>query len=201
LFKKSEYVVANLETPTAGEKAGYSCKNYNFNTPETILKAMKDSGIAMVTTANNHSLDRGVSGIDSTIDNIKKYGLEYTGTAQSEIERAPLVKEIKGTKIGFLSYTYGTEACYNGVYLDKKNYYKVNLLQEQELKNPCLRFLIRLRCPVARMLRQLFRIINPHFLNRNVEDFPAKDHAQKSLIIDDINYCKSNKVYMKNIDH
>ena len=54
LFHRSDYVVANLETPVAGREMEYSFRDYNFNTPTEILFAMKHAGIHMVTTANNH---------------------------------------------------------------------------------------------------------------------------------------------------
>jgi len=63
-FFSSDYVVGNLETPIA--KAGYSEKLYSFNSPVEFAEAIKANGFSMVTTANNHCLDRGVSGLEDT---------------------------------------------------------------------------------------------------------------------------------------
>lgn len=193
IFRESDYVVANLETPVAGESLRYSYKNFNFNTPEAILSALASSGVDMVTTANNHVLDRGVKGIDNTVDNIRKYGLDFTGTARSGEKPLPLIKEIGGLKIGFLSYTYGTEACYNGCYLRPSEQYRVNLLRNQELYNRLQRFIIRSRFIAARAIRFALLKIKPEILQKNVEDFPQKDKYQKKHILDDIAYCKNQK--------
>ena len=192
LFSESDYVVANLETPIAGEKLSYSFRNYNFNTPESILYAMKDSGINMVTTANNHVLDRGVEGIDNTIRNIKESGLDYTGTTLSECKPTPLIKEIGTYKIGFLSYTYGTEACHNGDYLVPKEQYRVNLLKNQELYNPIQRYFVLSRHIIPRGCRFFLKTIFPQLKSRGVEDWKQSDKRQKEHLISDISYCKDH---------
>ncbi|MDU7925862.1 MAG: CapA family protein, partial [Finegoldia magna] len=55
-LKESDYVVANLETPIAGEQLGFTSSLFEFNAPIEFLDALKDAGINLVTTANNHSL-------------------------------------------------------------------------------------------------------------------------------------------------
>ena len=193
LFDESDYVVANLETPVAGKKLKYSYKNFNFNTPEAILPAAVSAGIDMVTTANNHVLDRGPEGAELTIKNIKKYGLDYTGTTPGGEKPLPLIKEINGHKIGFLAYTYGTEACYNGYYLKPSEQYRVNLLRNQELYNIFQRFFVRSRFILARALRFFVLKTMPKLLEKRVEDYPQKDKHHKEHIISDVNYCKAQK--------
>lgn len=196
LFSKSDYVVANLETPVAGASLEYSFKDYNFNTPEQLLDAMVESGITMVTTANNHVLDRGVEGVDRTIDNIVAAGLDYTGTSRTGKRKPPLIKVFNGIRIGFISYTYGTEACYNMNYLKHRDQYRVNLLQNQELFNPILRYIVRSNSLVAKMLRLPIRIIKPNFFRRGIEDYPQSSQKQKQVILGDIDYCKKQHVDM-----
>ena len=186
LFSGSDYVVANLETPVAGEGSGYSYKNYNFNTPSEILTGLKDAHVAMVTTANNHALDRGVQGVDRTIDNIVAAGLDYTGTAKSNAPQKPLVRSFSGIKIGFLSYTYGTEACYNGHYLKPKEQYRVNLIQNQELYDPIQRFVVRSKSYPAKGIRFIIRRFKPDYFARGVEAYPQSDRDQRRHIAQDL---------------
>lgn len=192
LFDESDYVIGNLETPVAGGRLGYSYKDYNFNTPESILKAIKYCGIDMVTTANNHVLDRGIEGIDETIKNIERVELEYTGTSPSGNPKLPLIKEFNNTRIAFLSYTYGTEACYNLNYLSKSNQYRVNLLKNQELQNRIQRFLVRSKSIFAKGFRFIIKRIIPNYFKRPVEDFPQDDKKQKEHLVKDIQYCIAN---------
>ena len=50
------------------------------NYPEEFLAAIKDSGIDLVTTANNHMLDMGYEGVLDTIDALNRYNIDYVGT-------------------------------------------------------------------------------------------------------------------------
>lgn len=59
-FEESNYSVGNLETPIAGEKLIYTNEEYVYNTPCEVLKPIKKLGINLLTTANNHCLDRKI---------------------------------------------------------------------------------------------------------------------------------------------
>lgn len=81
----SDITYANLEGPVAPEIGGVSGFPL-FNFPEEIIPALKKSGIDIVSTANNHALDRQSRGIEVTISNLKKYDLAYSGTISNEAE-------------------------------------------------------------------------------------------------------------------
>lgn len=51
-----------------------------FNVHPQLLSDIKKSGFDIVSTANNHSLDRGERGVEKTIDELRKIGLTYVGT-------------------------------------------------------------------------------------------------------------------------
>lgn len=62
-----DITVANLETSFAGKDRGYS--NYpTFNSPDSLAKAVADIGVDVISTAGNHCLDMGFSGLSRTID-------------------------------------------------------------------------------------------------------------------------------------
>ena len=126
-FEKSDYVVGNLETPIAGEELKYSYKEYSFNTPENFLKTLKTIGIDCVTTANNHCLDRGVTGLKNTIDALVRNEIEYTGTKVQKTSDSVLIKTLGNMKVAILSYTYGTNAVFNKQYLKRNEEYMVNI--------------------------------------------------------------------------
>ena len=114
----------NLETTFAGEARGYS--GYpTFNSPAALGTAVKNIGIDILSTANNHCMDKGESGLISTLDTLDEIGIEHIGTNRSKEEQdTVLVKEVNGMKIAFLSFTYGT----NGIPIPKG--YLVNLIDE-----------------------------------------------------------------------
>ncbi|MBO8129109.1 MAG: CapA family protein [Peptococcaceae bacterium] len=120
-----DYAVANLETRLAGRSlgfSGYPC----FNTPDELADALKNAGFDLVTTANNHSLDRGWEGIVNTIECLERVGLHHIGTNRSpEERRRAFIAEVNGIKIGCLNYTTFT----NGLPLPPEHPYAVNILE------------------------------------------------------------------------
>ena len=92
-----------------------------------LATAAKQAGIDIVSTANNHALDRGPGGIDSTIDYLDQAGLLHHGTTAKGRPARPYVgfelTAASGVKLkgSLLSFTYGT----NGV---PDPYHQVNSL-------------------------------------------------------------------------
>ena len=125
-----DVTVGNLETTFAGSKVGYS--GYpTFNTPEILAKNLKKVGFDVVSTANNHCMDKGYSGLVSTINFLDEADLAHTGTFSSkESQEDILIKNVKGVSIAFLSYTYGT----NGISIPSDKSYAVNLIDKDLIK-------------------------------------------------------------------
>ena len=133
LVKNADYAVGNLEMPFAGEQAGFSAKEYSFNTPDSFAAALKETGFDLVSTANNHCLDREYAGLERTLQVLDEAGIAHTGTARTPDERGKmLLKEINGIKVAFISYTYGTNAFANHYILPPERAYAVNLSMPQE---------------------------------------------------------------------
>ena len=130
-IKNSNITVANLETTFAGEDVGYS--NYpRFNTPDALAYNLKKLGVDVVSTAGNHSLDYGFDGLSRTIDVLNKADISHVGTYQTQEERDTIVfKYVKGIKIAFLNYAYGT----NGITIPSDKSYCINLIDEELIKN------------------------------------------------------------------
>lgn len=106
IFKATDCVVANLETTLSATPpySGYPL----FSAPAELAQALAQSGVDVAVTANNHSLDRGVEGLCSTIDILTSYGIDAVGTSVGSREPNPLRFNIKGIDFALLSYTYGT---------------------------------------------------------------------------------------------
>jgi poly-gamma-glutamate synthesis protein (capsule biosynthesis protein) len=132
LFAESDYVIGNLETPIAGSDLEYTSEPARFNTPATFLDALKNAGIDFLSTANNHCLDRGILGMQRTLENLQSRGFDYTGTyATKESSEQIFIKEIGGIKIALLSFTYGTNSEFYGVPLQDVETWRVDLLKKQ----------------------------------------------------------------------
>lgn len=125
-YENATIAVGNLEATLAGPKRGYS--GYpTFNTPEHLAIDLKELGLDIMTTANNHTLDIGYDGLTSTLDYLDSAGLEHTGSARTQEEQDKiLMKDLNGIKTAFLAFTYGT----NGIPVPKGKEYCVNVFAD-----------------------------------------------------------------------
>lgn len=128
--ESADIAIGNLETTFAGAEKGYSGFP-TFNTPDALGYALKDMGVDVLSTANNHSLDKGYSGIVRTLDVLDEAGISHMGTYRSlEEQNKILIKDVNGIKFAFLSFTYGT----NGIPVPKGKEYCINLIDETLMK-------------------------------------------------------------------
>ncbi|MBR3882507.1 MAG: CapA family protein [Clostridia bacterium] len=129
-IETADLAIGNLETTFAGKDRGYASYP-TFNTPEILAQDLKELGIDVVSTANNHSLDTGYKGIESTIDYLDEAGILHTGTYKSvEDQENIVIKEVNGLKFAFLAYTYGT----NGIPVPSGREYCINLIDKELIK-------------------------------------------------------------------
>lgn len=124
ILKQGDWVFGNLETPLAGADLKYS--GYpRFNAPTELAGTLKNAGFQILSTANNHTMDRGFTGLVRTLRNLRGTGLVPVGTNQSKADAARLViEERNGIKLGFLAYTFST----NGIQIPKDHPYAVNMI-------------------------------------------------------------------------
>jgi poly-gamma-glutamate synthesis protein (capsule biosynthesis protein) len=126
----ADIAIGNLETTFAGPQRGYS--GYpTFSTPDALAYNLKDLGIDLLSTANNHCMDKGYTGLTRTLDILDKVKIEHAGTSRSEEDQNTVViKDVNGIKIAFLSYTYGT----NGITVPSDKKYAVNMIDKELIK-------------------------------------------------------------------
>ena len=166
LLLASDLVIGNLETTMSGKKAVYS--GYpRFNAPEQLAYNLKEAGFQILTTANNHCLDKNFTGLANTLQFLDQAGVLHTGTARSQEERdSILFVEKKGVKMAILAYTYGT----NGIAPPIDKPYAVNILEENLVKND----IARARTEGAQLV-----ILSLHF---GQEYQPQPNSVQKELV-------------------
>ncbi len=125
----ADYAVVNLETTFAGgpKYSGYPA----FNSPDGMAQGLKDLGFDLCLTANNHSLDKGWSGLSRTLDVLDETGLAHVGTSRAQEERDAnlVVADVGGISVAFLGYTYGT----NGIPVPKDHPYCINVFNTDYL--------------------------------------------------------------------
>ena len=108
IVEEADYAIVNLETPVGlSTFSGYP----QFSAPASYATALKNAGFDFILTANNHTVDRGHKGLKRTIEVLDSLGLPHVGTYVDSHARdslLPMIKNVKGFKLGFLNYTYDT---------------------------------------------------------------------------------------------
>lgn len=130
-LSRADLTIGNIETVLGGSEkrfTGYPM----FNSPDEYAVALKESGFDVLTTTNNHCLDRSFSGLERTIEILDKNELRHTGTFKTEEEsRQVLITEVKGIKLAILAYTYGT----NGIPVPSGKEFSVNYIDLEKIKS------------------------------------------------------------------
>ena len=128
--KTADIAIGSLETTFAGEEKGYSSYP-TFNTPDSLAYELKSIGLDVLSTAGNHALDKGFDGLSRTIDVLNDADIAHLGTYKSQEEQDKvLFKYVKGVKIAFINYTYGT----NGITVPSDKEFCVNLIDKDLIK-------------------------------------------------------------------
>lgn len=128
IIRSADIAFANLEGPAAegvasnGKAVRPPATRYDksvyrgypmFNYHPSIVTDLKRAGFDVLTTANNHSLDRHQLGADKTIETIKAAGLAHTGTRHRANMTAPWYA-ITPVKVGSATFNIGWLGCAYG---------------------------------------------------------------------------------------
>lgn len=68
--------------------------------PATAVHALHHAGFDILSLANNHSLDEGVSGLDATATRLHREGLHAIGLTDHD----PVIQEVNGIRLAFLAF-------------------------------------------------------------------------------------------------
>ncbi len=125
--QSADLAILNLEVPLDGKPySGYP----QFSAPDALAEDARNAGFDIMTTANNHCMDRGKHGLQRTLQALDRMGIPHLGTyvdrAQHDAEH-PLMVDVKGLRLALLTYTYGT----NGIPAVEPNI--VNLIDTAEM--------------------------------------------------------------------
>ena len=78
LLEKPDILTANQESRLGGLELGLSGYPM-FNSPHEVADALVHTGVDIVSTANNHTLDKGEKGIQSEVAYLDSIGLPTCG--------------------------------------------------------------------------------------------------------------------------
>lgn len=128
-----DYVIGNLETPIGDKELGWTDHPTIFNTPKEFAEAAVNAGFSCFSLSNNHCLDRGIPGLNQTLQNLRKLNVDTVGVYDEvNASKQPLIKTFGDKKYAFLSFTYGTNSAWRNNKLSDEDRYHVDLIREQE---------------------------------------------------------------------
>lgn len=108
LLQQADLVFVNLEsqlTDQGGETQHPQFKLIFCGPPQGAI-SLKRAKISVVSTANNHSFDYRMKGLEETIRNLTEQGIAFTGTSLQEVsEFEPAIIERNNIRVGFLAFT------------------------------------------------------------------------------------------------
>jgi len=124
LIADADLAICHIETPLSADDTNISGYPV-FNTPHELAAAVTWAGYDGCSTASNHSVDRGVAGVKSTLGALDANHVAHAGTARSATEAGRIeLHRVGGAVVAHLSYTYGT----NGIPVPSGAPWSVNLI-------------------------------------------------------------------------
>jgi poly-gamma-glutamate capsule biosynthesis protein CapA/YwtB (metallophosphatase superfamily) len=101
-IRGADLAFCHVETPmTSAPPLGYPV----FNTPPALARAIRSTGWDACSTASNHTLDQGQSGIAGTLRALNHHGIRHSGSATSkQRSRHITMVRAKGVKVALLAY-------------------------------------------------------------------------------------------------
>ncbi|MCP4136368.1 MAG: CapA family protein [bacterium] len=104
-LEKYDTVFGNLETPISVRGKPVFDKPYIFEVDPRNASFLREIKLDVVSISNNHIMDYGVEAMDDTINNLKKWGILYTGAGRNLAQaRVPAKLQFGHTEIYILAY-------------------------------------------------------------------------------------------------
>jgi poly-gamma-glutamate synthesis protein (capsule biosynthesis protein) len=128
LISQADLAICHLETPIAPQGEALSTFPF-FGVPPEITNALAESGFDRCSTASNHTYDRGLTGIDTTVNALQDQGIAQSGMARTPDEIEPSVFELRGVVMSHLSYTFS----YNGLTLPQDQQWRSALINTDRI--------------------------------------------------------------------
>lgn len=101
LFYKMDYILMNLEVPLTNFKSPILKSGPNLMAPIDTINGLKLINPYFYTLANNHIMDQGKEGLESTIKVLRENGIAFAGVGENISEASlPFIVNIKNIKLG-----------------------------------------------------------------------------------------------------
>ena len=106
-LEKGDAAWVNLESPLSTLGSPTAGKDYTFEGPPSMAKALAAAGVNLVTMGNNHTVDYGQAALADSIKRLEKAGVQVVGAGVDDKDAwtPAIVKTPEGATIGFLAWS------------------------------------------------------------------------------------------------
>jgi poly-gamma-glutamate capsule biosynthesis protein CapA/YwtB (metallophosphatase superfamily) len=105
ILKDGDLRLANLEGPLCDSPSPIAKIGPLHAMPEKCAVGLRLAGFDVLNLGNNHIMDQGAQGLQSTIVRCKEQGIACVGAGPDVVAAGqPVVKSVHGVRVGFLSY-------------------------------------------------------------------------------------------------
>lgn len=105
ILQSADYRIFNLEVPLVDQARPIAKHGPNLIAPTESVNGLRAMGIDLLTLANNHIMDQGTVGLNSTVRMLDQAGISHVGTGDNLWHSiAPFFFSVKGKR-------YGVYAC------------------------------------------------------------------------------------------
>jgi len=104
ILLESDLALTNLECPLIGEGDCIEKTGPCLKAPVKSIEALKFAGFNIVTLANNHIMDYGIAGLNSTLKCCRSAGISWVGVGDNiETARKPFYTDVRGNRLAFIN--------------------------------------------------------------------------------------------------
>ena len=132
LLADADVTSVNFEGNLVGEPYGST-----YSAPQSMITALQKAGVDLVQMANSYSINRGISGLSSSLDAVRAAGMEPLGAYPTneafKESKGYTIRNVRGIKMAFVAFTKGmdgmalppgSEDCVNVLYTDYDSGYQ-----------------------------------------------------------------------------
>lgn len=103
IIGSKDILFGNLEAVLSSSRRTAEKAVVLYTSPENVVY-LKDAGFDILNIANNHIMDLGAEGLDTTLDVLNQNNLNFIGCSNHKFSRTYTTIKINNTNIGFLGY-------------------------------------------------------------------------------------------------
>lgn len=103
-FEQADLVVANLECPLIRDVSPIPKTGPTFGETSVCINGIREAGIDVLCLANNHILDHGAQGLQSTIEACAQAGIATVGAGENlAAARRIVIRQVQHLRVGILA--------------------------------------------------------------------------------------------------